>query len=157
MRANTRLAFLLGMAATTLGCQSSLRVRIDEPAGSTLTILERSDPVHEREDSIPLELPFVAELDAAGGRFGYPVSLTMPESVASRYGGAGDVRLFGQLYVYPPTRVSGQTGVVTLRIPEERLTSLLRGEVAVIETFVVDPNEGRDRYLVRLTLRSSVN
>lgn len=153
----TRALSAMIFCLAACSCATTLRVRIDAPVGATLAITSRSALFSDDPDTVNLSIPFVAEFDSGGGSVGYPVTLFLPANVADGLGGRGDVQLYGQLYVYSPTRVSGLTGVVALTIPTERLTALLHGDAAVIETFVVDPNEGPDRYLVRLVLRASAS
>ena len=140
------------------GCGATLRVRLDAPVGSVLTVRNRGDLLHleEQEDQVVLSVPFIAAFETGDDSFSYPVTLVLPPEVALRYGGAGEARLSGELHVYPPTRATGADGIVTVEIPEARLRSLLRGEVALVETSISDPNELGQRYLVRLVLRATL-
>lgn len=120
MRPASTILFAFGLS---LACQGSARLRVDEPARSTLTIRGRGDG----SGVVSLPVPFVAELDAAGGSFGYPVTLELPADVAVGYGGSDALVIAGELYLY-----SGRE-LAQLEIPGGRLFSLVRQQETVVE------------------------
>lgn len=155
---------LFGLAVLLAsGCGATLRVRVEAPVGAVLTVRDRADffGLQEPEDQVALPIPFIAEFQSEGDSFAYPVTLVLPPEVAALYGGRGEARLSGELFVYSPTRAVGRGGMVSLSVPEAHIRSLLRGEVASTEAFVEDPNERSDwspgqRHLVRLVLRATL-
>ncbi len=149
-----RTALLLALAGSALlasGCTRTFALRLDSPAGATLHI-----PKGEFTPARSLPIPFIATFQPGAQFLYYPVTLTIPAAYSARYGGAGnEVRLHGRLYIYNATQLT-ENRTVRLPIPDQRITSLITGQVAEITQFVFDPSEPLgETYLARIVLRTS--
>lgn len=143
-------ACALALVATALvGCAGQrFRMRIDEPRGATLRVLD--GPFAEGGE---VAIPFEATFAPMGDWEAYRVELDLPAEVAQRYGGRSDITLYGKLHVYGATELARQS-LVRLPIGDERIGSLVRGEVAEISAYVYDPNEIGQRTLAHIVIRA---
>ena len=129
------------------GCSGMLPVRIDGPAGATMRIEGR----HEQSGQ-PQRMPFTADFEVGRSYSPYQVIIEIPASLSQQYGGRGAVRLFGELYIHPPTQLVG-SGVVTLHEDREAIASLIQGNVGEVWWEVNDPSQRQT--VVRIVLRAA--
>ncbi len=125
-------AALTAVCTLTLSCAGAFRLRVDEPSGATLIV--RGGPFR---DEVRAPVPFAAEFDPHVN-VPYPVRVEMPADVAQRYGGAGLVRLYGYLYVYPPSELLRPGTTVRLQFSDARLRELVTGQSTEMCEYVQD-------------------
>jgi hypothetical protein len=143
----------IGAVALTLSCLTGcahdfVQLEVDEPAGAHATI-EQGFATPEIDTTAPFvgsfETVSLSDADA------WHVKFDLDAKAAARIGAGAPTTIYGLLVVGPPTALA-KTQTLVLRMPEEKLRALVRGERSEIEVFVEDPNEDA-RELARLVLR----
>jgi hypothetical protein len=131
------------------GCShSTFRLRIDEPRGAEMIV--EGGAFH---DDTRLPVPFVAELTPMNGNAAYPVRFVIPAAESPRFGGRGEVVLYGRLYIYGATELA-RAQTVRLPVEQDRIRALVTGEVAELTRYVYDPNTASEQRLALLVLRA---
>jgi hypothetical protein len=141
------MTLILPAALLATGCSPQLvQVRVDEPAGAKMTVLEG---VHTEAKSAMVPVTGRYEATSLSEDDAYNVTFDLDAAAAARYGASGPVTLYGKLCVGQPTRL-GLSQTLVLRMPPEKISELIRGSRSEVEVFVEDKGAGVE--LTRLLL-----
>jgi hypothetical protein len=136
------------LALTLAGCMPSYAtVIIEEPTHAKVTILEGVGT-----PAVQTQVPFSGRFEGATLRTsdGYRLRFELDAANAARFGSSQPIVIYGRLCVGPLTEL-GKSSALHVRVSDEKLVALVKGDRSEIETFVSDPNKNQE--LARLILR----